>query len=372
MRLLLSWALLLTSLEAFQAPARRQRALQRLSSSRETRETVSSATNDTAWIAQDFETSQAILGPSHVLIYDTTLRDGTQGESVSASADDKLKICRRLAAFGVDHIEAGWPGSNPKDAEFFRRSLTELSDYERSKLAAFGSTRRKNMRPQDDPQLQALLDSQAPTLCLVAKAHAWQVTDILKATRAENLAMIRETVSYLVREQGRNVLVDLEHFFDGYAFDAAYSMECAFAAAEAGASCLVLCDTNGGSMPWHVGDVCRRVVEEVGVTLGIHCHNDCGMAVANSLMAVQNGVGLVQGTINGIGERTGNADLCSIVPSLGLHVDSRMACRENLSSLTSLSRFVDEILNRTPNHAAPYVGSSAFAHKGGLHVAAST
>lgn len=297
--------------------------------------------------------------------------DGTQGESVAATCDDKLKITRRLHAFNVDYIEAGWPGSNPKDAEFFERAKTELTPEERTKLVAFGSTRRKSVDAKDDAQVKALLDSEAPSICLVAKAHAWQVEEILKTTREENLEMIRDTVSYLV-SQGRRVFVDLEHFFDGYKNDSEYVMKCAEVAADAGASCLVLCDTNGGSMPWEVQDICKTVVEYFGglKTIGIHTHNDCGMAVANSLTAAQAGIGLIQGTINGLGERTGNADLCSIVPSLALHIDSKMTCRDNLEGLTKLSRFVDEILNRTPNQAAPYVGSSAFAHKGGLHVAA--
>lgn len=292
-------------------------------------------------------------------------KDGTQGESVSASVDDKLKIVRRLAAFDVDYIEAGWPGSNPKDAEFFTRAQSELSSQQRAKLTAFGSTRRKNISAQEDPQVLALIESQAPTVCIVAKAHAWQVTEILKADLEENLGMIQDTVRCLL-SHGRRVMVDLEHFFQGYETDPVYAMKCCEAAAEAGASCLVLCDTNGGTMPWVLADVCRDVVERFHdrVTIGIHCHNDCGMAVANSLMACQNGVGLIQGTINGMGERTGNADLCSIIPSLALHVDTQMTCRNQITEITKLSRFVDEILNRTPNSAAPFVGSSAFAHKG--------
>ena len=334
---------------------------------------------NTRWIADALNSldgerakkSGVVVGPQNVLVYDTTLRDGTQGESVSASADDKLKICRRLASFGVDYIEAGWPGSNPKDAEFFARAGKELTEVERIKLVAFGSTRRKKMSAEDDPQVQALLASQAPTVCLVAKSHPWQVTEILKADLQENLKMISDTVACLVEHQ-REVMVDLEHFFDGYASDPDYALACCEAAADAGASCLVLCDTNGGTLPWKAGEVSKNVVQYFGglVTIGIHCHNDCGMAVANSVTACQNGVGLIQGTINGIGERTGNADLCSIVPSLSLHMGSNMTCNERLPELTKLSRYVDEILNRTPNSAAPFVGSSAFAHKGGLHVAA--
>lgn len=310
-----------------------------------------------------------VIGPRHVLIYDTSLRDGTQGESVSVSCDDKLKIATRLSAFDVDYIEAGWPGSNPKDAEFFSRAKTELTPQTRSKLVAFGSTRRKNVVAKDDGQIQALVDSEAPTICMVAKGHRWQVTDIIRATPEQNLEMIRDSVSYLVG-LGKTVFVDLEHFFDGYAFDAEYSLACCQAAVDAGSTGLVLCDTNGGSMPWDIGTITSEVVQKFGVTVGIHAHNDCGMAVANSIMAAKSGAGLVQGTINGIGERTGNADLCSIIPSLALHVESNMTCADNLKNMTSLSRFVDETMNRKPNSAAPFVGASAFAHKGGLHVAA--
>jgi 2-isopropylmalate synthase len=293
--------------------------------------------------------------------------DGTQGESISASVDDKIKIARRLMAFGVDFVEAGWPGSNPKDVAFFERAKAELTEGERSKLVAFGSTRRKHVRAEDDGQVRALLDSLAPTVCLVAKAHSLQVQQVLQASLEENLNMIRDTVSFLTRQHNRTVLVDLEHFFDGYAHDPGYALQCCQAAADAGAACLVLCDTNGGTMPWQLSQVCRDVVRQDfaqrDVTVGIHTHNDCGMAVANSLLACEAGIRLVQGTINGIGERTGNADLTSIVPSLALHCDAQLGCGPALSELTELSRFVDEILNRTPNQAAPYVGSSAFAHK---------
>lgn len=310
-----------------------------------------------------------VVGPTHVLVYDTSLRDGTQGESVSVSCDDKLKIATRLSSFDVDYIEAGWPGSNPKDAEFFTRAKTELSPDVKSKLVAFGSTRRKRIQAKDDPQIQALVDSEAPTICMVAKAHKWQVTDIIRASPEENLDMISDSVSYLVG-LGRTVFVDLEHFFDGYKFDEEYTLSCCQVAVDAGASGLVLCDTNGGSMPWDIGTITSDVVEKFDVTVGMHAHNDCGMAVANSIMAAQNGAGLIQGTMNGIGERTGNADLCSIIPSLALHVSSKMTCADNLEDITSLSRFVDETMNRKPNSAAPFVGTSAFAHKGGLHVAA--
>lgn len=340
-----------------------------------TRSGATIASADVDWVADTLNfinpLARFVKGPKECLVFDTTLRDGTQGESVSASCEDKLKIATRLAAFDVDYIEAGWPGSNPKDAEFFRRAQTELPAEARKKLVAFGSSRRKNVSVEQDAQIQALVDSDVPTICMVVKAHPWQVTEILRATREENLEMIRDSVHYLVG-LGKTVLVDLEHFFDGYKADPEYAVACCEAAADAGASCLVMCDTNGGSMPWEVADISRTMVQhfEPFCTIGVHCHNDCGMAVANSMSASHAGVGLIQGTINGIGERTGNADLCSIIPSLAFHVHTELSCRDHLKELTQLSRFVDEILNRSPSTAAPFVGLSAFAHKGGLHVAA--
>jgi len=350
---------------------------EKTSRSTSTSTSSSSSLSTDAWIAQGIETSatvnplaEYVSGPSRVLVFDTTLRDGTQGESISASCQDKLKIATRLAKFHVDYIEAGWPGSNPKDAEFFTRAQTELDDTVRQKLVAFGSTRRKNVDVAKDPQIQALVDSHVPTICMVAKAHPWQVTEILRATPQENLDMIRDSVAYLVG-LGKTVLIDLEHFFDGYQADSEYAIQCCKAAVEAGASCLVMCDTNGGTMPWQVEAITKQMVQHFPTTtIGIHCHNDCGMAVANSVCASHAGVGLVQGTINGVGERTGNADLCSIIPSLALHVQTQMTCKERLSELTKLSRYVDEILNRSPSSSSPFVGTSAFAHKGGLHVAA--
>lgn len=343
------------------------------------------ATEETAAAANATPVSSAsglldggrVVGPGRVLVYDTTLRDGTQMESISVSCDDKLKISARLSAFGVDYIEAGWPGSNPKDEQFFARAKTELDATARSKLVAFGSTRRKRVKACDDLQITKLIESEAPTVCIVAKAHLWQVTDILRAAPEENLDMIRDSVSYLT-SMGRDVMVDLEHFYDGYKFDPAYAIECCKAAAESGAKVLVMCDTNGGSMPWEVEQMTRDAIsnmddacaEAKDVTFGVHTHNDCGLAVANSLSAARAGVGLIQGTVNGIGERTGNANLCSIVPSLVLHVESKLSCVDNLSDITRLSHFLDETLNRAADMSAPYVGASAFAHKGGLHVAA--
>ncbi len=358
----------------------------------ETSQSISSfAAADDDWIKQDFEsqsstaslpsaddhTTQQLLnngpvrGPTNVIVYDTTLRDGTQMESISVSCADKLKISQRLSSFNVDYIEAGWPGSNPKDEEFFHRAQTELDAKTKSKLVAFGSTRRKGIQAKDDAQIQKLVECGAPTVCIVAKAHLWQVTDIIRANPAENLEMISDSVSYLT-SLGIDVMVDLEHYFDGFKFDKEYTLKCCDAAVKAGAKVLVMCDTNGGSMPWEVDEITKETVEKFGnvATIGIHCHNDCGLAVANSLTGAKAGVGLIQGTVNGIGERTGNADLCSIVPSLALHVDSKMTCNDNLDEITSLSRYLDETLNRTPDRGAPFVGSSAFAHKGGLHVAA--
>ena len=323
--------------------------------------TTNSVDVDFCYIAPSSRPSLTSLTYYHLFI------DGTQGESVSASCDDKIKIAKRLMTFGVDYVEAGWPGSNPKDAEFFERAKSELNDDQKEKLVAFGSTRRKFIHAKDDLQLQALLDSAAPTLCLVAKSHAWQVEEILKTTRDENINMISDSVQYLV-SQGRRVMVDLEHFFDGHVADPDYALACCRAAVDAGASCLVLCDTNGGCMPWEIQAGTEEVVRTFDCTVGIHAHNDCGMAVANSIMAAKAGAGLIQGTMNGIGERTGNADLCTIIPSLSLHVFTKMDC--DLKDLTTVSRFVDEQLNRAPQTTAPFVGASAFAHKGGLHVAA--
>lgn len=313
--------------------------------------------------------SHRIVGPSEVIMYDTSLRDGAQGESVSVSCDDKLKIASHLAMFGMDYIEAGWPSSNPKDAQFFSRAQNELDERVRNKLVAFGSTRRKHTHVKNDSQICALVDSGVPNVCLVAKAHKWQVTDIIRTSPEENVNMIYESVAFL-SSCGKSVLVDMEHFFDGYKHDSEYTMECCRAAVEGGACALVLCDTNGGSMPWEIEERTSSLVKEFNVTIGIHAHNDCGMAVANSIIAAKSGAGLIQGTINGIGERAGNADLCSIIPSLALHVGSEMMCARNLPNITSLSRFVDETMNRKPNSVAPFVGASAFAHKGGLHVAA--
>ena len=372
----------------FQLPVRAKKGRPTRKNAVEQEEILSFVESSPSPSSSPSSSSSRSMKSTTAIIYDTTLRDGTQMESISVSCDDKLKITNRLADFGMDYIEAGWPGSNPKDEEYFRRAHTELDVSTFDRLVAFGSTRRKNVAAREDGQLRALLDSRARTICIVAKAHLWQVTDILRADPDENINMIYDSVSYLV-SQGRTVMVDLEHYFDGYNFNAEYATKCCQAAVDGGASVLVLCDTNGGSMPWNIEHVCTETLTKFAntaasssssssssssitiPTFGIHCHNDCGLAVANTLTAVKAGVSVVQGTINGIGERTGNADLCSIIPSLALHCDIRtMTCKSNLEHMTSLSKFVDETLNRTPNRASPYVGASAFAHKGGLHVSA--
>ncbi len=305
----------------------------------------------------------------HVDIYDTTLRDGTQMEGVSMTVDDKLKIARALVGFGMGYVECGWPGSNPRDSEFFFRAKKELPEDVWVRLVAFGSTRRKSKTPEEDEQLQELVKAGTPTVCIVAKAWDLHVDRILEVSREENLAMIADTVSFL-KAAGKEVHVDLEHFFDGYTTNRCYTLEVCQAALNAGADVLVLCDTNGGTLPWGI----EQTISELKVSfpstkLGIHCHNDRELAVSNSLQAVMSGVSVVQGTVNGIGERTGNANLMSILPTLKLEMGFELT-GIGLSKLTSLSNWVDELLNRIPDNKLPFVGRSAFAHKGGLHVSA--
>ncbi|RDI96669.1 citramalate synthase [Meiothermus sp. QL-1] len=303
-------------------------------------------------------------------ILDTTLRDGTQGEAVSLSVDDKVAIARRLAAFGIPLIEGGWPGSNPKDAEFFARM--KGVDLGGSRLVAFGSTRRKGMRPEDDPSVTALLEAETPVVTVVAKSWDFHVTEALEVSLEENLRMIEETYRYLVG-RGRRVIHDAEHFFDGYKANPAYAMATLEAAVRGGADTLCLCDTNGGSLPEEVHEITRRVREAFPqVVIGIHPHNDAELAVANALAAVRAGATHVQGTINGYGERCGNLNLTSAIPNLMLKCGLPLVGldREKLRELRELSHFVDERANLTPNLRAPYVGDAAFAHKGGIHVSA--
>jgi 2-isopropylmalate synthase len=302
-----------------------------------------------------------------VALFDTTLRDGTQMEGVSLSVGDKLKIARLLDDFGVHYIEGGWPASNPKDSEFFR-SAAGLG-FKRAKLTAFGSTRKARSRAEDDPNLKALVDAVTPTVSIFGKSWILHVTDVLRTTPEENLCMIADSVSFL-KSNGREVIYDAEHFFDGYRADPEYALKTLEAAAGAGADWIALCDTNGGSLPSWITTVVANVRERVATPLGIHTHNDGGLAVANSLAAVEAGCRQVQGTINGYGERCGNANLIPIIPALQLKLGFTCVDPERLERLTELSRVVSEIANMRPDPHAAYVGVSAFAHKGGVHVAA--
>jgi 2-isopropylmalate synthase len=300
-------------------------------------------------------------------VYDTTLRDGAQSEGLSLSVNDKLSISRHLDDLGVGFIEGGWPGANPKDAEFFRRARTELS-LRTAQLAAFGSTRRASAVAADDPQVAHLRESGAGVVTLVAKADVRHVERALRTTAAENLAMIRDTVAHL-RAEGQRVFLDAEHFFDGYVTDAAYAVEVLLAAAEAGADVVVLCDTNGGMLPRRVADIVDEVVA-TGVRLGIHAHNDTACAVANSLAAIDAGVTHVQGTANGYGERSGNADLFSVVAALEVKLGRSVLPPGRLAELGRVAHAVAEVANIAPDPHQPWVGASAFAHKAGLHVSA--
>ncbi|HEY1012052.1 MAG TPA: citramalate synthase [Herpetosiphonaceae bacterium] len=302
-----------------------------------------------------------------VFLYDTTLRDGTQREGLSLSVADKLKIARELDRFGMHYIEGGWPGSNPKDAAFFAEACR--MDWQHAKIAAFGSTRRAGTSAADDPNLQALLDARTPVVTLVGKSWTLHVTAVLETTLAENLAMIRDSVAWM-KQHGKEVIYDAEHFFDGYRADPAYALATVTAAAEAGADWVVLCDTNGGSLPGWVGRVVGEVRASLSTPLGIHTHNDGELAVANSLAAIEAGCDQVQGTVNGYGERCGNANLIAIVPNLQLKLGRPCVAPEQLARLTELSRLVSETANLNPDDHAAYVGNSAFAHKGGIHVAA--
>src|SRR4051794_36357202 len=301
-------------------------------------------------------------------VYDTTLRDGAQQEGLSLSVEDKLAIARHLDELGVGFIEGGWPGAIPKDTEFFRRAAAELQ-LANATLVAFGSTRRAGVRAADDPQVRALLDALAPVVTLVAKSDVRHVEKALRTTPAENLAMIRDTVGFLVGE-GRQVFLDAEHFFDGYRHDPAYAVEAVRVAAEAGAEVVALCDTNGGMLPNQIADVVHAVRAGSGMTLGIHCHNDTGCAVANSLAAVDAGAAHVQGTVNGYGERTGNADLLAVVANLEIKLGRHVLPAGRLGEATRIAHAVSEITNVPPYSRQPYVGASAFAHKAGLHASA--
>jgi len=298
-------------------------------------------------------------------LYDTTLRDGAQAEEVSYSVEDKLRITQKLDELGIHYIEGGWPGANPKDIQYFQ-DVRKLS-LARSVVVAFGATHRASAEPDNDATLRALLDAGTEIVTIFGKSWNLHVTDALSTTLDRNLKLIDGTIAYL-RARGRRVFYDAEHFFDGYKADPVYALRTLKAAEEAGAERLILCDTNGGTMPWEVREIMGKALAEVRTPLGIHAHNDSGVAVANSLTAVELGARQVQGTINGLGERCGNADLCAIIPNLELKMQRHCLEPRQLAHLKEASRFVWEINNLQPPTHQPYVGESAFAHKGGVHV----
>jgi 2-isopropylmalate synthase len=299
-----------------------------------------------------------------VFLYDTTLRDGTQGEGFQLSGLDKIRIAERLDAFGIDYIEGGWPGSNPKDVEFFQQAKSLKLTH--AKLAAFGSTRRAGVEVEKDAQVRLLLEADTPVVTIFGKSWELHVTEVLRTTATENRAMIRDTVAYLAKH-GREVIYDAEHFFDGYKDSPEHALATLEAAAEGGASCLVLCDTNGGTLPSEIMQICLAVKARIpGTPFGIHTHNDCELGVANAIAAVKAGAVQVQGTINGYGERTGNCNLTSVIPILQLKMGIPVA--PNLEKLRDLSYFVDDVSNNPHFVRAPFVGHTAFAHKGGMHV----
>jgi 2-isopropylmalate synthase len=303
-----------------------------------------------------------------VKLYDSTLRDGMGGRGMSLSVGEKLKVTRALDALGVHFIEAGFPSSNPKEAELFER-LTEV-ELENATVVAFGMTRRRDRAAAEDEALRVLASSFAPAVCLVGKSSPLHVEKVIRVSREENLAMIADSVTFC-REQGKRPFFDAEHFFDGYREDSAYALECVAAAAGAGAENVTLCDTNGGSLPSYVAEATAAAVAAVGdgVEIGIHTHDDSGCGVANSLAAVEAGARLVQGCVNGYGERCGNANLTSILPALQLKMGFEVVTPEQLASLTSTAHYLDELCNLTPDPDRPYVGRNAFAHKAGMHAA---
>ena len=304
-----------------------------------------------------------------VQLYDTTLRDGAQREGISFSVVDKLHITQKLDELGIHFIEGGWPGSNPKDVEFFTKAHSLTLSH--AKLVAFGSTRQPKAQTETDTNLQALANAGVNVATVVGKNSELQVIQALETTLDENLSMIADSIRYL-KAKGLTVLYDAEHFFDGFKANSDYALQCLLTAAKAGASCLVLCDTNGGSLPDEITTAIKAAQKITDVPLGIHAHNDSEVAVANTLAAVDAGVGHVQGTINGYGERCGNANLCSIIPDLKLKMSIDCITDEQLAKLTEVSHYVSEIANLIPDEHSPYVGTSAFGHKGGLHVSGLT
>jgi 2-isopropylmalate synthase len=302
---------------------------------------------------------------THVEIYDTTLRDGTQGEGIAFSVADKLRIAERLDAFGVHYIEGGWPGSNPKDIEFFAQARHRT--FRRAQLAAFGSTRRKDVAVEQDDQVRLLIDASTPVVTIYGKTWLLHVLEVLQTTPDENLAMIEDTVRYL-KQQGRFVVYDAEHAFDGCKDDREYAFATWQAAERGGADVLTLCDTNGGSLPREIAEITRFAAGGLGVRLGIHTHDDIGLGVANALAAIDAGATHIQGTLNGYGERTGNCNLTSIMPILAFKYRAKSVPQESLVQLQELSHFLDETANLRPNPRLPWVGAAAFSHKGGTHV----
>ena len=300
-----------------------------------------------------------------VEIYDTTLRDGTQGEGVSFSVADKLRVAEKLDAFGVHYVEGGWPGSNPKDIEFFKQAAKRK--WRNTQIAAFGSTRRKKIAAKDDPQVKLLVAAKTPVVTLFGKTWLLHVKEVLRTTPKENLAMIADTIRFL-KKKGKKVIYDAEHALDGYKDDPEYAMATWLAAEEAGADFVVLCDTNGGSLPSEVAAITAAAREKLSCNIGIHTHNDIGLGVANALVAVDAGATQVQGTINGYGERTGNCNLISVIPNISLKMGKRSIPAAQIRKLRDLSRFVDEVANLMPDRRQPWVGATAFAHKGGMHV----
>ncbi|MGD8393675.1 MAG: citramalate synthase [Desulfobacterales bacterium] len=313
-----------------------------------------------------------------VFLYDTTLRDGTQGENITFSAEEKLNIALRLDDIGIQYIEGGWPGSNPRDVAFF--DLAKRVKFTQARLAAFGSTRKPGIGPDADPNLEALLKTETPTVTVFGKSWNLHVEQIMGNSLTENLAMINDSVAFL-KQHDREVVYDAEHFFDGYKNNKDYALKSLGAALDGGADFIVLCDTNGGTLPFELETIIAAVQKELRdfcaspsqndcIKLGIHCHNDCNLAVANSISAVHKGAVMVHGTINGYGERCGNADLTSIIPILNLKMGRACVSADHLKKLKSLSRYVSETANLVPFNSRPFVGKSAFAHKGGIHVSA--
>ncbi|MEE8484305.1 MAG: citramalate synthase, partial [Nitrospinota bacterium] len=305
------------------------------------------------------------MPPKKLYLYDTTLRDGSQAEDVSFLLEDKLRIAEKLDDLGVHYIEGGWPGSNPKDVAFFKKAAK--LKLKTARIAAFGSTHHPKFTPAKDPNLKLLVQSRAPVVTVFGKTWDLHVKDVLRVSKAHNLDLIADSMRYL-RKKVEKVIFDAEHFFDGYKKDDKYALDCLKAALDGGADLLVLCDTNGGSLPHEIMEATLRVIKEVSHKVGIHTHNDGDLATANTLAAVSAGARHVQGTINGIGERCGNADLCAVIPNLQLKMGYKCLSAASLKKLKDVSGFVSEIANMRPRIHQPFVGRSAFAHKGGIHV----